>query len=215
MTVLMNSIRFGIYNYPFFAVLFTLPIFAVSIVRNKAMNLVKIAADYLFLLYMICVTALVLFPLPTPEQAALLHEHNVQAIPFRFVVDIIRESSVDFMNPSTYIRGLFDFAVLQVVFNVLMFVPFGMFLTYICGFSKKKVILLSFAFSFLIELTQLTGIYGIYGGSYRLCDVDDLMTNTFGGYVGYQLTVWVRAYLPELNKFNLRAAGQKHVAAAH
>ena len=177
MTVLINSICLGISNFPFFAAVFTVPIIAASALRNKAVNFVKIGADYLFLLYILCVTALVLFPLPTKEQAALLHEHNLQAIPFRFVADIICENPFDLMDPSTYIKGLLDFTVIQVVFNVVMMIPFGVFLAYVCRYSKKKVIVLSFVFSFFIEITQFTGIYGVYGGSYRLCDVDDLMTN--------------------------------------
>ena len=66
-------------------------------------------------------------------------------------------------------------------FNVLMLIPFGMYLRYYfkCGF--KKTILLTALFSFFLELTQLSGLYFLYPGPYRLADVDDIIQNTTGG----------------------------------
>ena len=202
MTTLIESILIGFGNFPFFAVLFTLPIIVGSIVRYKSWNLVRVGFNYLFLLYMLCVIALVLFPLPTVEQAALLHTHRVQWIPFRFVADIMKESPLQWNNPRTYAAAIFQKAVLQVVFNVFMTVPFGMYLNYNCGLSKRRTIFCAFILSACIELTQLTGIFGIYHGSYRLCDVDDLMANTLGGFLGYQMITYMRRFLPNLNRYN-------------
>lgn len=202
MATLLDSIIIGLGNFPFFAILFTLPILAATILQYRAINVVRIGIDYLFLMYFLCVIALVLFPLPTVEQAALLQTHRIQLIPFRFVADILRESPFDITNPATYLSAIFHETVLQVQFNILMTVPFGMYLSYVYGLNERKVVLLTLFLSVMIEVTQLTGIFGIYHGSYRLCDVDDLMANTFGGYVGFQIVQVIRNYLPELSKFN-------------
>lgn len=58
--------------------------------------------------------------------------------------------------------------------NVLMTVSFGMYLAFYHEYSIKKVTTYTFLLSLFIEITQLTGIFSIYSGSYRLCDVDDL-----------------------------------------
>lgn len=210
MTTLIESILIGFSNFPIFTVLFTLPIIVGSIVRYKSWNLVRIGFNYLFLLYMLCVIALVLFPLPTVEQAALLHTHTFQWIPGHFIADIIKESPLQLTNPRTYLAAIFQKAVLQVIFNVFMTVPFGMYLNYICGLSKRRTVFCAFIFSACIELTQLTGIFGIYHGSYRFCDVDDLMTNTFGGFLGYQMITYMKRYLPNLNRYNHRLPSVLH-----
>ena len=204
MTTFYESIKTGIMLFPFFAVLFTLPIFMGTVIHYKAINFVRIAMNYIFLLYMVCVFALVFLPLPTMEQAAQLHSHNVQWIPFQFIADIVKESPLQLTVLSTYLKAVTNRGVLQVVFNILLTVPFGMFLSYYFEMSKRKVVVATFVLSLAIEITQLTGIYGLFHGSYRLCDIDDLMTNTFGGYIGAVVVSAVRRFLPDLKKFDLR-----------
>ena len=42
----------------------------------------------------------------------------------------------------------------------------------------------------------------MFRGSYRLCDVDDLMLNTLGGLLGGELVRALEAYLPPLDAFD-------------
>ena len=46
------------------------------------------------------------------------------------------------------------------------------------------------------ELTQLSGLYGIYPRPYRLFDVDDLIINTLGGLFGHIITPFFMLFLP-------------------
>ena len=46
--------------------------------------------------------------------------------------------------------------------------------------NVKKVVLFSFGLSLLIEVGQLTGLFFLFQGSYRLFDVDDLLLNVSG-----------------------------------
>lgn len=210
MNTLINSILLGVSNFPLFAVICTLPIFAIVLIRYKAINFVRIGLNYAMILYFLCLIALVFFPLPSVEQAACLHTHDIQIVPFKFVFDIINESPFKLSNPATYIPALLNKAVLQVVFNIVMLIPFGMFLRYSCQYNAKKIVILSFLLSFFIELTQLTGLYGVYNGSYRLCDVDDLITNTLGGYIGCHLISSLERFIPSIQTFDIPLPVFKH-----
>lgn len=70
--------------------------------------------------------------------------------------------------------------MLNLVGNVLAFVPFGMLIRWVRG--KKTgfftATLAAFTFSLCIELIQLITKLGVF-------DVDDIIMNTFGGMLGY------------------------------
>ncbi|XQY92313.1 VanZ family protein [Metabacillus sp. HB246100] len=67
--------------------------------------------------------------------------------------------------------------------NILLFVPFGFFLSLkISSLQKKiilKVILTGFLFSLFIEVVQFSIPMG------RSADIDDLILNTIGAFLGY------------------------------
>ncbi|MCI6242644.1 MAG: VanZ family protein [Agathobacter sp.] len=208
MNNILQNIMIGFGNFPFFAVLFTLPIFAVQLVKYKTFNPVRILLNYTAILYFLCLFALVFFPIPDMAEAAQLSGYEIQLIPFHFIADIVRESPLVITDLHTYLPAVFNRAVLQVVFNVMMTIPFGMLLRYYFGCSGKKVVVCSFLLSLFIEIGQLTGMFFMYSGSYRLCDVDDLMANTLGGLIGYVI-VEVCHFLPEIRTFDFHAAKTK------
>ena len=70
--------------------------------------------------------------------------------------------------------------VINIAGNIVAFMPFGFFLPII---RKKKIgifitTLLSFDFSLFVEVSQLYLRVGCF-------DVDDLLLNTIGGFLGY------------------------------
>jgi VanZ family protein len=79
-------------------------------------------------------------------------------------------------------------AFLQVVLNVVLFLPFGVFVRLITHRGVVVATVLGFTVSLLIEVTQLTGVWGVYPCAYRLFDVDDLLTNTLGAFLGAVLS---------------------------
>lgn len=49
----------------------------------------------------------------------------------------------------------------------------------------RAVMRLGFGLSLTVELTQLTGIWGLYPCAFRKFDVDDLLLNTLGVMLGF------------------------------
>ena len=69
--------------------------------------------------------------------------------------------------------------------------------------KRRNVIVLTFLLSLTIELAQLTGLFFIYPGSYRLFDVDDLMLNTLGGFAGTVLANYVSDLIPDTRNVSI------------
>ena len=166
----LNSILEGLKIYGSIAPMVAV-VLALMALASKKLNIVSFVIDHMAVAYVICVLMLVFFPLPTAERAAALCEYHGRFLPGSFIFDIAKERSLE--------------SVLQVLFNIVMTIPFGMILTYRFGFNKKNVIVVSFLFSLFIEVGQLTGLFFTFNGSYRLFDADDLICNTLGGFIGF------------------------------
>jgi glycopeptide antibiotics resistance protein len=84
-----------------------------------------------------------------------------------------------------------DPAFLQVALNVLLFVPLGFYVRKILGRGVVVATVLGLGISLLIETTQTTGDWHLFGCAYRMFDVDDLIVNTFGATAGSLLAALV------------------------
>ncbi|KJL38551.1 VanZ like family protein [Microbacterium terrae] len=98
--------------------------------------------------------------------------------------------------------GLFlaDPLVLQLLLNVLLFLPLGFFLRVLTGRGILTALLVGLGLSLLVETAQLTGMWGFYPCAYREFDVDDLLTNTAGAVIGSLIALAVpsrhRGFVP-------------------
>lgn len=87
--------------------------------------------------------------------------------------------------------------VLQVVFNVVLFIPWGLLVRRVFGWGVVRATASGLLASVLIELTQFTGIWGLIGCSYRVADVDDVITNTAGALIGAVMAPLVLGWIPK------------------
>ncbi len=196
------AIKWAILLFPLVALFFTLPFLFVEYHKNGALSLLKSVFIYLFVFYLLSAYFLVILPLPKISEVANLTTPRMQLIPFSFVVDFITHTSCTITNPSTCLFVFKESYFFIPAFNILLTVPFGMFLRYFKKMSLKRVLLCSFLLSLFFELTQLSGLYFIYPRGYRLFDVDDLILNTLGGGVGYFLCEPFLFLLPSVDKLN-------------
>lgn len=188
--------------FPMIAFLFTLPYMIHQYRKYGSIPALRTIIVYSMVLYLINAYFLIILPLPPIDEVATYTSPTMQLVPFQFITDMIKDSTLVFSDIHTYLPSLGDAAVYQVFYNVVLLLPFGFYLRYYFKCAWWKTILCSFLLSLFFEITQLSGLYGIYPRSYRLFDVDDLMINTLGGYLGYLLTPLICLFLPSKEKLD-------------
>src|SRR5699024_6173603 len=142
---------------------------------------------YSFAFYMLTALFLVLLPLPNTRDTCSLQAPGTvhySLIPFSFISDIITNSSVLWSDPSTYTQMFKHSAFWKAAFNFLLLFPFGVYLRYFFQEKRywKKAFGLGLLLSFFYEITQLTGVYGIYNCPYRIFYFDDLFLVSKGTF---------------------------------
>lgn len=202
MNAYTEPILWAVIIFPFVAMLFTAPYVLVQYHKYGAIPMIRVGIVYSFILYLIAAYFLVILPLPSQEEVAMMTGSTTQLVPFAFITDFIRNTSFVLSDPSTYLKAFTEPYIYQVLYNVLLFVPFGIYLRYYFNCSFKKTLFLSFLLTLFFELTQLSGLYGIYPRGYRLFDIDDLMLNTLGGIIGYFIAAIVTKVLPSRNRID-------------
>lgn len=90
----------------------------------------------------------------------------------------------------------------NVMGNLIMFMPYGFFISYFLKLDKKKIALfMSLLVSLTIEITQL-----LIG---RVFDVDDILLNVLGGLLGY----YIYKFIYDINeKLNLKYSWLYNIA---
>jgi glycopeptide antibiotics resistance protein len=146
-------------------------------------------------LYGCALVAFTLFPLPDFSGSYCSRRTDLtywQTSPFASLDDVAL-----YAQDHSFLQTLLSDPVLQVVMNVVFFVPLGLLVAYRWRRSLWVALLASFGVSLTIELTQGTGLWGLAPCPYRLADVDDLLTNTLGGAVGWFIGLACRRLLPD------------------
>lgn len=189
------SIKTAIIVFPIIACIFSIPFVLHQYHKYGSVNPFRVLIVYSFILYMITIYFLVILPLPNKSEV-MFKPNMVRLVPFGFIGDIMNESVFVLSDPSTYLKALKEPCFYTVIFNVLMTIPFGMYLRYYFKYNLKKTIIISFLLSLFFEITQITGLYFIYPYPYRVFDVDDLIMNTIGGILGFALMGLISRFLP-------------------
>lgn len=202
MDVYKIPIEYAFIVFPFIAFILTIPFLIHQYRKFGSIPILKSAIFYSMILYIICAYFLVMLPLPSIEKVASMTGPTSQLMPFQFVKDIIATTSFDISNFKDFINIFKNSTIYTVLFNIILTLPFGIYLRYI--FKKKwyHSIIYTFLLSLFFELTQLTGLYGIYPRPYRLFDVDDLFINTLGGLMGHAITPLFTFFIPTIDELD-------------
>ena len=195
------SIKTAIVVFPLIALLFSIPFVLHQYHKYGSINPFRVLIVYSFILYLITIYFLVILPLPNKEEV-IYKPNMIKLIPFGFINDFIRESSFVINDPTTYLKAIKEPCFYTVIFNIFMTIPFGMYLRYYFKCNFKKTLFISFILSLFFELTQVSGLYGLYPYPYRVFDVDDLIMNTLGGIIGYFIMGFVDNFLPTREKID-------------
>lgn len=112
--------------------------------------------------------------------------------PFRSLDDIA--AAVSGLSLGQALRSA---VVLQVLMNVVLFVPWGAFSRRLLGRPFLVGVASAFAVSVSIETIQGTGWFGLAPCVYRMAEVDDVITNTLGAAVGVVIAPLLLWWIPD------------------
>jgi glycopeptide antibiotics resistance protein len=158
------------------AIMLFVPVAAFRYRKTGRLRVRDVAALVAVAVYFVALWSYTLVPMPTPSS---LHCVGVNLNPAQFIDDIAADPRPLWRNR----------ALLQVVFNVVLFVPMGFLLRVLARRGIVVAAILGLLTSAAIEFTQLTGVWGLYECAYRVFDVDDLLANTLGATVGSLLAL--------------------------
>lgn len=169
----LSSFRAVILTWPLAAGVLALPVLVWQYRRNGGLSWSRAITLYLFIFYLLSLVLFTLLPLPD-DFAAFCASRNrpVHLVPFGFVSNLFYGSVWD---------------RLQIVLNVLIFVPLGLYARTLLRLSSRRALWFGLGVSLLIEATQFTALWGAAPCRYRVADIDDVLLNVFGTWLGILL----------------------------
>ena len=197
----IDVIKTSIFVFPFVCVVLSLPFLIYHYRKYGSISFLRFLLIFSFFFYLLCMYFLVILPLPSKESVLSSTREFYNLKPFFVVPEIVMSGEFNLTNMDTYVF-LLNQKYIEPLFNILMVIPFGIYLRYYfkCGFFKT--LFYSFLLSLFFELTQLSGLYFIYPRPYRLCDVNDLINNTCGGVIVYLISPLFSFFLPSRDKID-------------
>lgn len=197
--------------FPLLALALFLPTAVALYRRHGVMSRGRALSLYGFLYYALSAFCMTVVPLPRRSAdmcGRFAAVADPQLIPGNTFGDIWKEAhgkvgvnALVLQNP----------AVAGTLFNLLLLLPLGIFLRYHFRQGLRATAALGFGASLFFELTQWSGVWGLYACPYRLFDVDDLIVNTSGAMLGWVLAGPVARRLPTLETLDGRALARHPV----
>lgn len=148
-------------------------IFYVLISVFLKVNPKKIIISCIFIAYLTAVAVITLFPILIDEKVEYFGNSTwYNIIPFKTIIQTLQ-------------YGITTTAIAQILGNILMSVPFGVFVMLFLRNPKWwKMLLFALLLTVGVELSQL--IIGLaISNMYRTIDIDDIILNVIGTYLGY------------------------------
>ncbi len=147
----------------------------IIIKKSKKINWYHEIALFIFASFLVGLFSQTIIPIKNDR----IHETNL--IPFKIFYETYIEIFKN--NNITYF-------IISFLGNIGMFIPIGFFILLLWNINSKKVIIIGFLISFFIEIVQLFLSRGT--------DIDDLILNTFGVFLG---TLLYKLFNKKLLKF--------------
>lgn len=194
------SIQSAFLAFPFLAALFTVPFLLVQYHRYGSVPMLRAMVVYSFILYMLCSYFLVILPLPEIADVAKRTDPYINWYPYKGILSFWKHTQLDPFSLESWKIFYRTTIWREPALNLLMTIPFGIYLRYYFRRRWWQSVGLGFLLSLFFELTQLTGLYGIYPRPYRLFDITDLINNTTGTLIGFWIAPLFVFFLPSKQK---------------
>ena len=211
MGVYAVPIKTGLIVFPIIAFIITIPYMIKQYHKYGSIPFLRTTIIYSFVLYLLTAWFMVILPLPKIDDVAKMTGPWAQLIPFACIKDFIDHIHISLTSISSWIEAFKNPIIYTVLFNFVLTLPFRVSLRYYFKRKWWEVLTLTFMLSLFFEVTQLSGLFGIYPRPYRLFDVDDLIVNTTGGMLGFFITPLFAKILPSREDLDDKAymSGQK------
>ena len=142
-----------------------------AIIRKRPVK--RIIITCIFIMYLVGVATITLFPIvydDITEYTDTITWYNI--IPFKTIVSVFQ-------------NGITATAIAQIIGNIALSVPFGTMILMLFKLPQWwQKLLIALSFTLAIELSQLFIGFAI-GNMYRNIDMDDIILNMLGAYIGY------------------------------
>ncbi|MFJ6738020.1 VanZ family protein [Streptomyces sp. NPDC091279] len=184
--------------FPLLALLTFVPMAIVLYRRHGVMTRWRVLSLYGGMYYALTAFCMTIVPLPKPSTnvcKAFPTFAEPQLTPGVVVSDLWKEAhhrvAVDALV-------LYNSAFWQTVFNLILLLPLGVLVRIHFRRGAVAATAAGFAGSLFFELTQYSGLWGLYDCPYRLFAVDDLVVNTAGAALGWAVAGPLARALPAL-----------------
>lgn len=157
MNVYTSNILAATVAFPFIAALVTVPYLVYQYRKFGSVPWLRTLVVYSFVFYLLCAYFLVLLPLPADRTAFVPYAATPQLAPFNFVREIVETTALS-ADPASWLGFVRTPAVYEAFFNLLLTVPFGMYLRYYFRRPWWQVLVLGFCLTLSFETLQLTGL---------------------------------------------------------
>ncbi|MGW9430907.1 VanZ family protein [Streptomyces decoyicus] len=191
--------------FPVLALLMFVPTAIVLYRRHGVMTRWRVLSLYGGVYYALTAFFMTIVPLPKPSVDVCMAFPSFarpQLTPGVAFSDIWKEAH---HHVTLNALILHNSAFWQTVFNLLLLLPLGVLVRIHLRRGRAAATAAGFAVSLLFELTQYSGLWGIYGCPYRLFAVDDLIVNTAGAALGWAVAGPLARLLPTLDALDGRA----------
>lgn len=196
MHIYFHSLISAFIIFPLLVLIVTIPYMIYEYHKYGAITKKRVLIIFSFIFYLLCIYFLVILPLPKIKDVAAYHGRWYNLKLFEFISDLRNAKQFILTDPSTYISLFTSHRIFEPLFNVLLTIPFGIYLRYYFNKGWFTTIFYTFLLSLFLEITQLTGLYYLYPRPYRMFDVNDLIANTLGGFFGFGITPIFAHFLP-------------------
>lgn len=208
MSAYLIPIKSAVIAFPFIALFVSLPFMVGQYRKYGSFLFWRAVVLYSFVFYLLAAYFMIMLPLPSRASVAALTTPRYNLVPFSALRTFLATTVFSPFHPGTWLVALRQPGFIQPAFNLVLTLPFGVYLRYYFKRSLPQVMVMTFGLSLFFELTQLSGLYGIYPRPYRLFDVDDLIINTTGGVLGGLLAPALMRAFPTREEMDRKSYAQ-------
>ena len=196
----MDSLMFAAYQALLWVPLLTLipitPYVLFRYRRDKALTYAGCAFGYLLLCSILASFSMTMLPFPDIETVSALTGPAVQLLPFHYIYPLFSQAGRVITDWGIVLPTLRSHVFISALLNIVMLMPTGFLIRALSRCSAKRVMFIGLCISLAFELIQLSGLFFIYPRPYRLFDVDDLICNTLGAWIGGCIEPFFERFFP-------------------